>query len=126
FGTAAGGDVDEGQYRALNAVVRGAVRQKTRQIPPVTVPIGNLALDQMQLSKGHCYVFLEFRVIEAVRDIEKRAGCVVTDYDEDFPYVGRDPFYPHLAVNEHCGNIGGRNQILQIVDDLAGFDDLGL
>ncbi len=92
----------------------------------LALAVAHLALDQVQLFEGFGGVLGQQRVVQPMGDVEQRAAGIVADHVEDVPGTRGEPLDAHLAVDEDRGDVGGGDQVLQVVVDLAGLVDLAL
>ncbi|MCY1448363.1 hypothetical protein D9M71_650250 [compost metagenome] len=59
-------------------------------------------------------------------DVHQRAPGVDRQHAENLGGPWGEPADTHVAIDKHGSNVGGGNQVGQIVVDLVGFLDLGL
>ncbi|MNV12963.1 hypothetical protein D3C71_1035900 [compost metagenome] len=119
------GDVDEGQHRAFDAVLGAAIGQQACQVPAVGIA-AHLAFHGAQRFKHAGRVARQVGVIKPVRDVQQGPARVAGNDVEHVGRARREPLDVHLAVDKQRGDVGGRNQVLQVVIDLGRFVHLGL
>ena len=124
LGQAPVGDVDEGQHRTLDAILGGAIGQQSRQVPALVLA-AHLALDQPERFEDLVGVGGQLGIVQPMGDVEQRTPGIADDHVEDAHRARGESLDAHAAIDEHRGDVGGGDEVLQIVVDLAGFLDLG-
>ncbi|MNH07827.1 hypothetical protein D3C79_672280 [compost metagenome] len=121
----AAADIDEGQHRAVDFLLAGAVGQQARQVPVIALAT-DLTLDD-GLALGHgASIVSQCRVIQAMGDVEQGTAGIDRQHVEQVGGARREPADMQVAVDKHRGDLGAGDQVAEVVVDLVGFFDLVL
>ena len=120
LGLASAADVDEGHHGAFDLVFCRAVRQQAHEVV-ASVVTAQLALDGVQGVEGRRHVVGQLAILEPVRDVEQRAPDIGGDDREDIGRARREALDAYAPVDEDGGDVGGRDQVVQVVVCLAGL-----
>ena len=119
------GDVDERHDDPLDLAARDPVRPDLDEVPPA-VAVLDLALGHRQPVQDRLGVLDQHAAAELLGQVRERPADVGRPDVEVLPDVGREPLDAEPAVQEQRGDLGRRDQVLQVARRLGQLVDLGL
>src|SRR5690242_21308479 len=71
-------------------------------------------------------IFGQLRIVQPAGDVQQAAADVAGNDVENVGGTRREAFDTQALVDKDRGNVGGGDEVLQVVVDLGGFFHLGL
>src|SRR5215831_2775876 len=93
-------DVDKRQKHAINLVVRGAIREDTREIVAVSAGVAYRAFGHLLPGAYPAHVLVQVRVFDAADDIGQRPPAVARDEVEQLGHGRRKTANLQISVEE--------------------------